>query len=109
MSVSVRQQGSVTIVSLQGQITGDTAMLKAVRAALDTGARSILMDMTGITAVDSSGIGELNNVRAAVTDRGGAIKLLVPSAVTNVPGIAQLSGFQTFRTEKDAIVSFGSV
>jgi len=107
MTISLRQYGSVTIVSVQGKITGDGSALKAVRGALESGTRSILVDMAGITMIDSTGIGELTSARTAVAERGGDLKLLIPPAVASAPGIGLLpSGFAVFRDEKDALASF---
>ncbi len=107
MTVSTRQQGTVTILDLQGQITGDASLAKAVQNALDSGARKVLLNLTGIVMVDSSGIGEINKVLAAVNSRGGKLKLFVPSTVANIPGVSQLgSGYEIFRTEREAINSF---
>jgi len=107
MSISVRQQGDVTIVDVQGKVTGDGSLARVVQAALDAGTRRVLLNLAGVIMIDSTGIGEIGGVRTSVTSRGGSLKLLVPSAVTSVSGVAQLvPGFEVFGTEREALNSF---
>ena len=62
MKISQRQVGGVTILDVAGKVTlgaGDLALRNAVMDALNGGALAILLNLERVTAMDSSGVGEL--------------------------------------------------
>ena len=62
MKISARHQAGVTILEPKGKITigvGDVALREAVHEAVEAGSRRILIDLGGVSTIDSSGIGEL--------------------------------------------------
>lgn len=111
MKIDARHEQGVTILSPKGKITigvGDVALREAVHEALDAGAKNILLELAGVTTIDSSGIGELVSAYAKVTNRGGKLKLLnLPAKVNDILQITQLiSVFETFDNEREALDSF---
>lgn len=111
MKISVRQEMGVTILDPKGKITigvGDVALREAVGEALEAGARNILVNLAGVTTIDSSGIGELVSAFTTVTNRGGKLKLCsLPSKVSDILQITQLiSVFEVLETEREGIDSF---
>jgi anti-sigma B factor antagonist len=111
MKINVRQRDGVTILEPRGKITigvGDVALREAVHRELETGSRSILIDMNGVTTIDSSGIGELVSTYTSVKNRGGKLKLLhLPDKVSDILQITQLiSVFETYDDEDEAVRSF---
>ena len=111
MKITVRNKGGVSIIDLKGKITigkGDIALREAVHEALDAGARNLLVNLEGVTTVDSSGIGELVSAFTTVTNRGGKLKLLhMPAKVADILQITQLiTVFEVFDDEDEAIASF---
>ena len=111
MKIVVRNEQGVTILSLKGKITigvGDVALRTAVNEALEAGARNILLELAGVTTVDSSGIGEMVNAFTTVTNRGGQLKLVsLPSKVSDILQITQLiTVFEVFESESEALASF---
>lgn len=111
MSVSVRKNGEVTILDLKGRITlgsGDIALREAVRGALDEGAKKILINMEGVTTIDSSGVGELVSSYSTTTNRGAKLKLTnLPAKVNDILFITQLiTVFDVYDNEDEAIQSF---
>lgn len=111
MKISVRQEMGVTILEPKGKITigvGDVALREAVHEALEAGARNILVDLSGVTTIDSSGIGELVSAYTTVTNRAGKLKLCsLPSKVSDILQITQLiTVFEVFETEREGIDSF---
>jgi anti-sigma B factor antagonist len=111
MKINVRQRDGVTILEPRGKITigvGDVALREAVHRELETGSRSILIDMNGVTTIDSSGIGELVSTYTSVKNRGGTLKLLhLPDKVSDILQITQLiSVFETYDDEDEAVRSF---
>lgn len=111
MKVETRQSGDVTILVLTGEITigvSDVELRNAAHEALDGGARKLLLDLAGVTVVDSSGIGELVSSYTRTSNRGGTLKLLnVPPKVYDILAITQLiTIFETYDNEQEAIASF---
>ena len=88
MQIAVREQGNVRVVDLEGRMTlghGDVELGDTIQQLLDDGARNILLNLEGITFMDSTGIGALTYGQDRVTDRGGALRVLKPT-----PKILQL-------------------
>lgn len=111
MNVTKRQKGNVTILDLKGKITigaGDIALRDAVQEALSSGAKNMILNMTGVTTIDSSGVGELVSSFTTATNRGAKLKLAnIPAKVSDVLTITQLiTVFDVFDTEDEAVASF---
>lgn len=112
MKIDMRHSGGVTILAPKGKITigvGDVALRQAVLAALEAGNKNILINLAGVSTMDSSGIGELVSTYTTVTNRGGKLKLLnLPAKIADILQITQLiTVFETFDDEQEAIASFG--
>ncbi len=111
MKIETRVEADVTILSPKGKITigaGDVAIRDAIQQALDAGGRKILIDMSGVTTIDSSGIGELVHAYTATTNRSGKLKLCcLPDKITDILTITQLiTVFDIYDTIEEAIESF---
>lgn len=111
MSFETRQSGDVTIIDVRGKITigvGDAALREAVGDALDAGARKILLDMGGVTTIDSSGVGELVGSYTTAMERGAKVKLMnLPPKVSDILHITQLiTVFDVYDTESEAVDSY---
>lgn len=111
MKINVRQRDGVTILEPKGKITigvGDVALREAVHRELENGNKNVLIDMNGVTTIDSSGIGELVSTYTSVKNRGGSLKLLrLPAKVSDILQITQLiSVFETYDDEDEAVRSF---
>ena len=87
---------------------GDVALRDAVAEALEAGARNMVVDLSGVSTIDSSGIGELVSAYTTVKNRGGQLKLCtLPPKVTDILQITQLiSVFEVHDTEDEAVASF---
>ena len=60
MKTTSRTVNDVEIISLQGKITigaGDTQLRETIAQALAAGKNKILLEMSGVTTIDSSGVG----------------------------------------------------
>lgn len=112
MKISARHREGITVLDPKGKITigvGDVALREAVQEALDAGAKKILINLSNVSTVDSSGIGEMVSAYTTVTNRGGQLKLVgLPPKVQDILQITQLiTVFDVFDTEDEAIDSFG--
>ena len=111
MSVTQRKEGNVTIIELSGPVTigrGDVLVRESINEALAAGERQILLDLDGVTALDSSGVGELIAAYTSLTNRGGTLRLsrLSPK-VDSVLQVTRLSGIlDSFETQEDALKAF---
>jgi len=79
MTTTSRQVDGVTVVDLSGSITLDegSAMLrKTVKGLAQQGSRRIVLNLGGVTAMDSTGIGELISAYTSLRNAGGELKLL---------------------------------
>jgi anti-sigma B factor antagonist len=111
MKISSRQREGVTVLEPQGKITigvGDVALRNAVHEAVGAGSKNILIDLSGVSTMDSSGIGELVATYTTVTNRGGKLKLLhLPPKIQDIMQVTQLiTVFEVFDDEGEAIASF---
>ena len=111
MKVTSRSVDEVEIIKLEGKITigaGDSQLRESITNALNQGYNKILLDMGGVTTIDSSGIGELVGSYTTVTNRGGKLKLLhLPAKVNDLLHVTQLiTVFEVHENEADALKSF---
>lgn len=111
MKFNTRQNGDVTILDLSGRITigsGEEALRNATQEILNNGAKKVVINMGGVTMIDSSGIGELVSAYTTATNRGAKLKLAnLPAKVSDILTITQLiTVFDVFDTEAEAVQSF---
>ena len=111
MKATSRTADGVEIINLQGKITigsGDSQLREVITNALNNGKNNILLDMSGVTTIDSSGIGELVGSYTTVTNRGGKLKLLhLPAKLNELLHVTQLiTVFEVYENEPDALKSF---
>ena len=111
MKASSRSVNGVEIVKLDGKITigsGDQQLREVIGNALNAGKTNLLLDMSGVTTIDSSGIGELVGSFTTVTNRGGKLKLLhLPAKLNELLHVTQLiTVFEVYENEADALKSF---
>ena len=76
--------------------------------AVNSGKTNILLDLSQVTTIDSSGIGELVGSYTTVTNRGGKLKLLLlPAKLNELLHVTQLiTVFEVYDNEAEAIKSF---
>ena len=109
MKIDKRQRDGATILDLQGRITigeGDVALREAVQEAVGAGASSILLNMSRVRTIDSSGVGELIAAYTTVTNRGGKLGLFgLPKRVLGVLQITQLVTVLDILEDEDEAVA----
>jgi anti-sigma B factor antagonist len=79
IKLSSRQIGDVTVVDAAGRITlgeGSSALRDTLRDMVAKGQKKILLNLSEVSYIDSSGIGELVSGFTTVTNQGGSLKLL---------------------------------
>jgi anti-sigma B factor antagonist len=110
--ITGRIAGDVVILQLEGRLIfdepGQHLLREEVTSLVAGGRRHILLDLSGVTHMDSGGVGALAAVSLHVVKRNGSLKLLAPSdRVLRVLHITHLeSVFEIFAEETDAVRSF---
>ena len=112
MKISKNEVGNVTVLELKGKImigSGDVQLRESIEEAVSGGSKNLLINLKGVSKMDSSGLGELIAAHNTVTEEGGVIKLTnMPSKLHNVFGITQIvSVFEVFDDADEAMASFG--
>jgi len=111
MKATTTTVGNVTIIKLDGKITigsGDTQLREVIANETAAGRTNILLDLSGVTTIDSSGIGELVGSYTTVTNRGGKLKLLhLPTKLNELLHVTQLiTVFEVYENRDEAVASF---
>ena len=113
MSVKLqsRQVGDVTVVDAAGRITlgeGASAFRDLIRDLAAKGNKKLLVNLSEVSYIDSSGIGEMVSSFTTVTNHGGQLKLLgLSKRVKDLLQITKLyTVFEVFDDEASAIRSF---
>jgi len=77
-SVDVEQSGQWSVVSVTGEI--DLSTSPALRASLEDAIAknsSVVVDLSGVTFLDSTGLGDLVRAREALLSKDGQLHLVV--------------------------------
>jgi anti-sigma B factor antagonist len=112
LRVSIRKSGDVTIVDLRGRSTidgGESELLSnRLRELIAKGVRKLLLNLTDLTQVDSSGVAVIVGTYVSLRDEGGDLKLLCPCGrVLEVFRLLHLlEVIPSFEDETQALASF---
>lgn len=111
MQIAERSAGKVTVLDLSGQITftqGDQQFKDKVNSLVHQGQKNILVNMAGVTHVDSAGLGELVAAFTTVSKTGGSMKLVnLTTRLRDLLAITKLlTVFDTFDSEQEALKQF---
>ena len=111
LKIKLREREGVTIVDLNGRVVlgdGASELSDAVKGLLDQGKKKLLINLAGVTKMDSTGLGSLVGSYASATRQSAKLKLLKPQErIENLLIITKLiTVFETFDDEDEAIASF---
>ena len=111
VKLSSRQVGDVTVVDAAGRITlgeGATTFRDTIRDLATKGNKKLLVNLSEVSYIDSSGIGEMVSGFTTVTNHGGQLKLLgLSKRVRDLLQITKLyTVFEVFDDEASAVRSF---
>jgi len=111
LNISERQAGDVTILDLTGEIRiggGTTELRVTIRDRILQGHNKILLNLSGVKYIDSSGIGELVANYTTASRDGGQLKLLnLTQKVQDLLVITKLlTVFDAYDNESEALGSF---
>ncbi|HTS66314.1 MAG TPA: STAS domain-containing protein [Candidatus Acidoferrales bacterium] len=111
VDLSLREVGGVSIVDAPSRMTlghGAGTLRHSLRDLLVGGHKKILLNLGGVTALDSTGIGDLVASFATINNQGGQLKLLnVTKRVKDLLLLTKLyTVFEVFEDESAAVNSF---
>ena len=111
VKLSTRQVGGITVIDASGRITlgeGASAFRDLIRDLAAKGDKRILLNLSDVTYIDSSGIGEMVSGYTTVTNHGGVLKLLgLNKRVKDLLQITKLyTVFEVHEDEASAVRSF---
>lgn len=112
LTIEERHAGGVTVLVLTGQMLlddGDLVFGKRISDLIERGCAKIVLDLGGVTYIDSSGIGMIVFQQKALKQNGGDMKLLHLNrrAETLFGMLKLLIVFERFEDEAAAVRSFG--
>ena len=111
LNIRERQAGDVTVLDLEGKITigeGSVSLRHAVKRLIQEGKNKILLNLSGVSYVDSSGIGELVSSHTTISREQGQLKMLgLTEKIKELLVITKLlTVFDTYDDEPAALNSF---
>jgi anti-sigma B factor antagonist len=110
-SLDVRNVDGVAVFDLKGRLCLDGSLLilrNAVKQSLGEGTNRLVVNLTGITFIDSSGLGELITTHTSVHNAGGAMNLLNPSK--RIKELLQMTRLlNVFKSFDDETLSVGEL
>ena len=111
-SAIIRQVGQVSVVEVTGKLTSfeSGALRNSIAQLLKEGRKQILLNVSGLVYLDSSGIGDLVHTYMSVIKSGGEMKVVgLTEKVEEILKITQLyQVFQEFKDQRSALQSFPS-
>jgi anti-sigma B factor antagonist len=109
-SIKIRQAGVVSLVDVSGRLTSfeTGALRESISRLLKQGHKDIVLNLSGLQYLDSSGIGELARAYVSVVKQSGQMKVIgLSSKIEEVLKITHLyQVFPEFPDEEAALKSF---
>ena len=115
MRVEQRTIEDVAIVTVTGDITiakgADMVLKDKINSLLNQGYRKLVIDLGGVSYVDSGGLGQLAAIQATVTRNGGKVVLVnVTRRLNDLLILTRLlTVFATFDNEAAALTSLAAL
>lgn len=111
LRATIRSSGEVTILELEGRAivgAGNDRLAGELQQLIQSGPRKLLVNLAGVTQVDSSGISTLVQAFVTLRQAGGSLKLLGASGrVREVLSMTRLlDTIPNFDDEAAALASF---
>jgi len=109
--INERRTGDVTVLDLKGKLRiggNSLALHRSIRSLVSEKKNMILLNLSGVTYIDSCGLGELVASQVSVENSGGEIKLtgLSDRLRELFTATRLLAVFDIYVDEADAILDF---
>jgi len=111
VDIDIRRFGEVQVIRLRGSLTLGAPvddLRQTLEQALGEGDRNLVLNLSDVRWIDSSGIGALVKSLTAAKQSGGSLKLVNPSkpALQTLKMCNLLPLFEVYTEESDAVQSF---
>lgn len=111
MELHERHIGNVVVLDLEGELTlgaESTRLKDKINSVLHAGIRNILVNLGGVTYIDSGGLGQLVACLTTVTRESGQLRLVnLGKRSRDLLAMTKLvTVFDTYDTEQEALGSF---
>ncbi len=111
LKISIRHVEGVAVIDLTGRVTlgeASGSLRDTIKDLVSKDDKNILLNLEGVSYIDSSGLGEIVGAFATVSNRGGRLKLLgLQQRVHDLMQLTKLySVFEIFTDEPAAVQSF---
>ena len=113
MQIKQVTSGDVAVLHLQGKIMGGpdaTSLHEKLHELIETGTRSVVIDLRDVDWMNSSGLGILIGGLSAIRKSGGDLRLAsVTEKIEEVLRITKLDRvFDVYGSTEEAVTSYGS-
>jgi anti-sigma B factor antagonist len=114
LQVAEHQADDIVVLTLTGQILlddGDLVFRRQIHDLISRGHKKILIDLGGVTYIDSSGVGMMAAKLKTVRDADGEMKLVHLTTKTHrlLAMVKLLTTFEVFEDQATAVRSFSSI
>ena len=111
LQIAIRESGDIVILDLRGRSTmgcGGELLSSNLQKLVADGKRKLLLNLTELTQIDSSGLGIIVRSYVSLRQKGGDLKLLCPwGRVLQVLNVLRLLNLiPSFEDETQALASF---
>lgn len=111
MKFSVSERYNAVVITLSGNVMGgdeSAAFLDAIKKFIETGKKNIIIDLSEVKFLNSSGLGMLISAHTTVTKSEGKLKLSnIGDKIENLLVITKLiTIFEVHETVEKAVESF---
>lgn len=113
LSLQTRTFGDITVIDVSGRLAlgeSATSLRELLKQITASGTLKILLNLSDLSFIDSSGLGELASGHANLRQKGGAVKLAAPPK--RVLELLQITGIvrviEVYESESDALRNWPS-
>ncbi len=111
MTIETYQKGQVTVLTLEGDVMGGPEALllnETINQLLDKGITKLVLDLSGVERMNSSGLGIMINALGNFKQNGGNLKLAALNPrINHLLKVTRLTAiFEVYDTVDAAIASF---
>jgi anti-sigma B factor antagonist len=111
MDMKIDEEYNSVVVHLRGKLFGGSfadELNKALHKILDEGKKNVVLDLNGVTVLNSTGFGILVSSYTTVQNAGGSLKLArISNKIEGLLSITKLNQiFEQYSTVEEAVESY---
>ncbi|HMB70229.1 MAG TPA: STAS domain-containing protein [bacterium] len=111
MKIKRREEGDVVVLEVSGKVMGgpdSDTFRKLISGLIDEGVKKVLVDLSAVPWMNSSGVGILISAYTSMRNAGASVKFLnINERVKSILMVTKLlTVFESYYSEADALASF---